>query len=334
MSAIALDNSQGIKDAVTHLSGHGHTEIGFVSPTWQADAVERHAAYAERMVELGLTPQERAGTELSAELTLDEQGRLYAQEWLAGDRRSTAMLVVPDLITLGFIRGLQEAGVSVPDDVAVVGVDDVDAAAVNDPPLATVAISFKRVGEVAFNVALRGGRGEEMDERYTVPQRFVPRESCGCPSGSAIGGAMEGATPQETFVAALALAAQESALEDGVDLVRVKRAAGRVVSLLQGTTSPDRSSVDLLAEELNDLVQLDRSVQATLRAVRELAEGARDRRDRLGHVGRHPRALRRRTLRPAAATDERVRRAQARPAQALLHRQQPCWATTSPSCGR
>jgi DNA-binding LacI/PurR family transcriptional regulator len=114
MSAIALDNAQGIRDAVTHLAGHGHTEIGFASPTWQADAVERYDAYAEQMRALGLTPGPREGADLSAELSLDEQGRAYAKEWLAQEQRPTAMLVVPDLITLGFIRGLQEAGVSVP----------------------------------------------------------------------------------------------------------------------------------------------------------------------------------------------------------------------------
>ena len=272
-SVITIDNVQGIRDAVTHLFGHGHSEMGFASLTWQADALERYDAYAERMVELGLAPQPRVGADLDASFSADEQGYLCAREWLAGDRRCTAMLVVPDLITRGFVRGLQEAGVSVPEDVAVVGFDDDDASAVNDPPLATVAVNFRRVGEVAFNVALRGGRGEVMDERYTVPQRFVPRESCGCPSGSAITGAAEGATPQESFCTALALAAQESALEGGVDLVRVQQAAGRVVGLLQETSRPERPLVDLLAEELNDLVQLDRSIQAMLRAVRELAEG-------------------------------------------------------------
>src|SRR4051812_47178124 len=92
MSAIAIDNAQGIRDAITHLAGHGHTEIGFASPTWQADAVERYDAYVECMLELGLTPQPRGGADLSSELSLDEQGRVYAEEWLAGDRRSTAIL--------------------------------------------------------------------------------------------------------------------------------------------------------------------------------------------------------------------------------------------------
>ena len=273
MSAIRIDNAQGVRDAITHLAGHGHTEIGFASPGWQADAVERYDAYVECMLGLGLTPQPNSGADLSDELSLDEQGRVYAEEWLAGDRRSTAMLVAPDRITLGFMRGLQEAGLSVPDDLAVVGIDDVDDSAVNDPPLATVAISFKRVGEMAFNVALRGGRGEVTDERYQVSERFVPRESCGCPSGSAIVDAAEDATPQEAFVAALTAAAQESALEGHVDVVRVRDVAGRVVSLMQGATAADRSTIGALAEDLNDLVQLDRAVQSTLRATRTLAEG-------------------------------------------------------------
>jgi diguanylate cyclase (GGDEF)-like protein/PAS domain S-box-containing protein len=279
-AAITLDNAGGVSAVVTHLASHGHTMIGCVAPTWQADALERYAAYRECMGRLGLTALPRMGPDLPTKLSWDEQGYLAAQQFLAGDRLCTALLVEPDLIALGFIRGLQEAGVAVPGDVAVVGIDDVHAAAVSVPPLATVAISFQQVGELAFNVALRGGRGEAMQTRYVVPQRFVPRESCGCPATLGAQGAADTGSPVEVFVRALVEAAQDGVPESSVDTANVARLGHRMVAFLSPPvaweTADDRPTVEVLAAEIIDHCPLDRSVQAVLLAIQVLAQALAD----------------------------------------------------------
>ena len=283
-SAITLDNAGGISAAVSHLAEHGHTRIGFVGPTWQADAVERYDAYGVRMEQLGLTPLPRMSPDLSAELSMDEQGYLAAQQFLAGDRVCTAIVCTTDLIALGFVRGLREAGVAVPGDVAIVGIDDVDEAAVSVPPLATIAISFERVGEIAFNVALRGGLGEQTDTTYVVPQRLVPRESCGCTGGSVADGPGDPRSPEESFATALLEAAQEGVLEASVDIAAVAGVARHVVDFLNpgtvGAAGYDGPTAKSLAGEINALCPLDRSVQAAMRAIRllatELGEQLRD----------------------------------------------------------
>src|SRR4051794_17461065 len=129
--AIEIDNAGGVREAVTHLAQHGHTAIGFLSPTWQVDTNERYAAYCRRMEQLGLTAQPLVGADLPPELSMDQQGYLAAQQFVADPPPCTAVLVGTDLIALGFIRGLREAHIKVPADLAVIGIDDVDEAAVS-----------------------------------------------------------------------------------------------------------------------------------------------------------------------------------------------------------
>jgi hypothetical protein len=182
-----------------------------LSPTWQVDTAERYTAYRERMEQLGLTAGPLMGADLPAELSMDQQGYLAAQQFVADPPPCTAVLVGTDLIALGFIRGLQEAEIMVPTDLAVIGIDDVDEAAVSVPPLATVAISFERVGEIAFNAALQGGRGEAVETQYLVPQLLVPRDSCGCVNSTRAEPAGDVASQTGIFRHALAEAARDGA---------------------------------------------------------------------------------------------------------------------------
>jgi len=270
-SAVAIDNPGGVRAAISHLAEHGHTAIGFLSPTWQVDTAERYTAYCEQMTALGLVARPLLSPDLPAELSMDEQGYLGAAQFMAGDRSCTAVMVGTDLIALGFMRGLQEAGVSIPGDVALVGMDDVAEAAVSTPALATVAISFKQAGEIAFDVASRGGSGEAMDVRYLVPERFVPRESCGCPTASAavVPGAKDERSDVEVFADALAEAAADGHLGQVPAADPVQVAAAVVRSL---ASRPAAAELADLAAQVNELCLLDRSVQAALRAVRSLAQ--------------------------------------------------------------
>lgn len=275
-AAVSLDNAGGVRDAVAHLAGHAHTAIGFLSPSWQVDTAERYTAYKDQMIELGLTPLPMLGADLRPDVSMDEQGYTAGQQFLAAGRPCTAVLAGTDLFALGFMRALRDLRVSIPDDVAVVGIDDIAEAAVSAPPLATVAISFERVGEVAFDIALRGGSGEPMESRYVVPQRFVPRESCGCFSVFPTWLKGSGPSPVEVFAAELTRAAQEASASDAVDRSEVTDVTNRLVASLSGTRSPHddivrRERADLAAA-INRLCPLDRSVQSVLEAVRLLAQ--------------------------------------------------------------
>jgi diguanylate cyclase (GGDEF)-like protein/PAS domain S-box-containing protein len=274
-TAVGLDNAGGVRDAVAHLVEHGHTRIGFVSPGWQVDAPERYAAYREQMLRSGLAPFPPLGADLPRDRSMDEQGVLAARRLVAEGHAWTAVVVAPDLVALGFMRALREAGLEVPGDVAVVGIDDVDEAAVSAPPLATVAISFEQVGETAFTVARRGAQGRPTQDHYRVPQRFVPRESCGCVRAAAAPTGAVAHSPVQVLAAALADAARESSGDLGVDVERASLVAHAVVDLLAGPIDggqdPDPPSITDLAAQINRLCPLDRSVRAALRAIWALA---------------------------------------------------------------
>ncbi|MBI4941905.1 MAG: diguanylate cyclase [Actinobacteria bacterium] len=278
-AVIALDNVRGVRDAIAHLAGHGHMAIGFLSPRWQIDTAERYAAYAAQMSDLGLEPRPLLGGDQSSDVTMDEQGYLAGREFVASRDRCTAVMVGTDLIALGFVRALTEAGVSVPGDVAVVGIDDIDQAAVSSPPLATVAFSFESLGALAFDVALDGSRGLRPPERHLVSPRFVARESCGCPSGSgAASGAATGSAAQ-TFAAALGTAAQEGRFRAAIDVGEVVQVASDVVAhLTQPPTAggPARDAALTLAARIVRLCPLDRSVESALHALRAVVAAVVD----------------------------------------------------------
>lgn len=273
-AAITIDNTDGVRQAVAHLAEHGHIAIGFLSPTWQVDTAERYAAYCAQLADLGLAALPLLGAELPPKLSMDEQGYRAARRFATADRPCTAVLAGTDRIALGFLRGLREAGVRVPDDVALVGIDDVAEAAVSSPPLATVAISFERVGETAFDVALRGSRGEPTQAKYVVPERFVPRESCGCPGNSGRQATRGTSSPVDVFIRELTEATQDGAFGRPADPESVTALAHEIIALLDHPAADrtDRKVLAALATRVNDLCTLDRSVQAALRAIRALAE--------------------------------------------------------------
>jgi diguanylate cyclase (GGDEF)-like protein/PAS domain S-box-containing protein len=292
-AAIAIDNVGGVRDAVSHLAEHGHSRIGFLSPGWQVDSAERYDAYVSRLEELGLPVLPMLGGQLSRDLTFDHQGYRAARElvadpgFLAGSSPCTALVVAPDLVALGFMRGLREAGVRIPDDLAVIGIDDVDEAAVSEPPLATVAVSFERVGATACSVALQGVRGP-VGTRHLVPERLIPRESCGCPSAA---GTTQGghSSPVVSLASALLDVAGERELRDGACTKDLTGLAERVVALLDGSEAgsrPGHRTVSALAQEINRHCPIDRSVQSVLGAIRAVSHTLTDASARAGDAQR------------------------------------------------
>ncbi len=279
-ATVRLDNESGVGAAVAHLIDHGHTRIGFVSPGWQVDTRERYAAYRAKMAESGLVPLPLMGEDLPTELTMDQQGYLAAQQFLSGNHACTAVMVVPDLVALGFMRGVREAGVAVPDQLAIVGADDIPEAAVSTPSLATVAISFRRVGQIACELAMRGAAGEQVEGCHLVPQRFVPRESCGCASSSGSAYLDTSRDPADAFAHLMLEVARDGANAGSVDAGRVAAVARQVHGFLRQAAgvphgNPDptaRPTIEVLASEINQLCPRDRSVQTAMHGIRALAD--------------------------------------------------------------
>jgi LacI family xylobiose transport system transcriptional regulator len=102
----------------------------------------------------------------------------FRRAW-AGGARPTAILAMSDAMAIGAMRAVREVGLRVPDDVSIVGFDDVDVAQFTDPPLTTVHQPIRRKGEEAVRLLLAGGRNrtEGATEQRHLETRLVIRGS-------------------------------------------------------------------------------------------------------------------------------------------------------------
>ncbi len=258
---VVVDNAQGVRAAVDHLHEHGHTRIAFAGCTAQTDIRERHEAYLARMAELGLEPISIT----SITNDVEPGGEAAADLVAAMPERCTAVVAATDRIGLGLVSGLRRHGVSVPDDVALVGFDDVPAGWYSDPQLTTVRQRFDEVGAAAAGVLLTElATGEHRTDRLSVPTVFVRRRSCGCDLDS-VEPTAETASAAEALVAEVEdLLAPAGAVD--ADAALVDRLAGELDALV--TARLERLLAAAPAPE-----DVDGFAQVALRALSARAAG-------------------------------------------------------------
>lgn len=188
-SYVSTDNVAGGALAARYLAGLGHLRIAIISgPDNQLPAVERRDGYLAAMNELGLPVP--AAYVLHGDFFVTS-GHARMQELLALDERPTAVFVAGDNMATGAMRAIQEAGLRVPEDISIVGYDDVEIAALVQPALTTIRQDFLAMGTEAVAM-LR----ELIDSRHTsvsfgengppprlLEGQLVVRESSGPPAG-------------------------------------------------------------------------------------------------------------------------------------------------------
>jgi len=150
--SVNVDNRHGGYTATTHLAGLGHARIAYVTgPVDHSDDRERLAGYRDALAPGGLV--------FDPALVVPGTGRAGGGEralprLLAADRPPTAVFCYNDLTAIGLIRAAHHAGLAVPDDLAVVGFDDIPFASYVEPPLTTVAQPTREMGRQAMKMAL------------------------------------------------------------------------------------------------------------------------------------------------------------------------------------
>jgi len=176
---LSFDNRAGAYAAVEHLAEHGHERVAILTgEPANFDAQERLAGYRRAVAELGLAAD--SALELEGDFT-QESGRSAVDRLLALNPPPTALFASNDSMALGALRGLHEAGVRVPDDVAVVGFDDIPTAAYATPSLTTIRAPTIEMGQQATEALLELSRGEAAPAHQSLDTHLVRRESCGCP---------------------------------------------------------------------------------------------------------------------------------------------------------
>lgn len=174
MHLVGVDHEHGAREAIRHLIDLGHRDIAHLSgPDDWFDARARLAGWRAELTAAGLDVPEpiRAGWEA-------RDGYYAAGAILEATPRPTAVFAANDLVALGLIRRLTEAGLRVPEDVAVVGYDDTAGADFFSPPLTTIRQPFEAVGQRAVNVVVEAMTGRSPANVLIVPT-LVIRESSG-----------------------------------------------------------------------------------------------------------------------------------------------------------
>ena len=183
IDCVVADNFEGSKAATEHLLGLGHRRIGcFVRASSLSDATERLRGYQAAMAQAGLPA--------TPDLFVSgghgyEDGRKAMTQLLGGVTRPTAVLAYPDTMAIGAIRATLDAGLRVPEDVSVVGFDDIPASAFIHPPLTTVSMPKWELGQRAAEVLLtriQGGDAGHPPQRLVLPTTLIVRESTAPPT--------------------------------------------------------------------------------------------------------------------------------------------------------
>jgi LacI family transcriptional regulator len=179
---VDVDNAAGARLAVNHLIGLGHRRIGFISnaPLWYAGAQGRLQGYQEALEQAGI---EHEPALMQTANFLPETGRQAMENLLALEKPPGAVFASGDVIALGALRALHAAGLAVPDDMALVGFDDIFVAAFAHPPLTTVHIPVFGLGWTAAETLIAIIEGDPEVPSVTLDAELVIRESCGARQG-------------------------------------------------------------------------------------------------------------------------------------------------------
>ncbi len=180
---IVSDNEAAGRAAVEHLAALGHERIGYIrGPDAYAATGPRLTGFRAGIAAAGL-PQESA--RVAAADGREDGGRRAAAELLDADPGITAIACYNDMTAIGAMRALRAAGRRVPDDVSIVGCDDIAVAAWVDPPLTTVAQQKAAMGRMAVDWlldALARGRATASTDVVRLPVSIRVRESTASPA--------------------------------------------------------------------------------------------------------------------------------------------------------
>jgi len=180
---VSVDNAMATTLAVDHLVSLGHRRIAYVTgPAQTAARVARLKGFRAAAARHGLgedarvheisLPQNQYGDDMIAELGVDA-----ASAFADPCGRPTALIAMNDLLAIGLAAGLRERGLSIPQDIAMVGIDDLFLARLMNPPMTSLRQPLSAMAEAAI-ACLVGGGGEPAPATSLIfPPELIVRQS-------------------------------------------------------------------------------------------------------------------------------------------------------------
>lgn len=176
VSRVVLDHGRAAELALEHLFELGHRRIAFIKgQAFSSDTETRWRAITEAAAKLGLRVNAKLVAQLQGDSPGSELGYAVTRQLLRGGEAFTALFAFNDISAIGAIRALRESKLRVPDDVSVVGFDDIQSAAFQNPPLTTVKQPLRKMGKLAARTVLERIQNEALDPGIVVvePQLVV-----------------------------------------------------------------------------------------------------------------------------------------------------------------
>jgi DNA-binding LacI/PurR family transcriptional regulator len=177
---ILLDHGRAAELALEHLFKLGHRRIAFIKgQEFSSDTEVRWAAIVQAAARLGITIDAKLTTQLQGDVPSPDLGYQVTRRLLAKHETFSALFAFNDISAIGAIRALREKGLRVPEDVSVVGFDDIQSAAYQNPRLTTVRQPLREMGTIAAETILRhiARNGTDYSKEITVEPELVVRES-------------------------------------------------------------------------------------------------------------------------------------------------------------
>jgi len=185
VSILKVDYHHGIRQGVQHLAALGHRHISFISgPKRLHSAQSRLAAFSTSLQECGIAPDPARIVE--GDHTM-EGGIAAMERLLAVKTIPTAVMCSNDMTAIGVLHKLYRAGLRVPDDLSVIGFDDIHIAGVTIPPLTTIQMSrfeLARTAVTALRAHVEEPEDSALKREYNIQTDLIVRESTGFPRGT------------------------------------------------------------------------------------------------------------------------------------------------------
>ena len=176
---VVLDQGKAAQLALTHLQELGHREIAFMrGQLFSSDSEDRWHSIEVVAKRLGIRIDPALVVQLDRDLTSPELGYPVVQKLLSSGKRFSALFSFNDVAAIGAIRGLRDAHLRVPEDVSVIGFDDIRAAAFHTPSLTTIRQPLEEMGRTAARIVLSRLRNkDEYGDQVAMEPELIVRES-------------------------------------------------------------------------------------------------------------------------------------------------------------
>jgi LacI family transcriptional regulator len=188
VSSIVINNARAANLALKHLTKLGHERIAFLrGPRGNGDSEDRWDCLQQAAKELNVHIDPKLTRELGRypecnKTTMSDLGYHAARELLSSSPEFTALVAFNDGSAIGAIRAFRDAALKVPEDISVLGFDDIEQAAFNVPRLTTIRQPLMRMGELAASSLIKRIEQPELKtENVVVEPKLVVRESTAAP---------------------------------------------------------------------------------------------------------------------------------------------------------